>query len=67
MTQPNADKLWPVSPQQLATELMCMRDAVVRLSLALEDYRVFVKSKGRPELAREVEELLGKIKTEAGK
>jgi hypothetical protein len=53
----------PDSPEKLVTELGAMRDAVVRLSLALEDYCFYVKSKQRPDLSIEVEAILAKIKT----
>jgi hypothetical protein len=59
----DATEFGPNSPERLITELVAMRDAVVRLSLALEDYCFYVKSKQHPDLALEVEALLVKIKT----
>jgi hypothetical protein len=47
----------------LVTELVAMRDAVMRLSLAMDDYCFYVKSKQCPDIALEVEAILAKIKT----
>jgi hypothetical protein len=61
----DATEFGPNSPERLVTELVAMRDAVVRLSLALalDDYCFYVKSKQNPDLVLEVDAILAKIKT----
>jgi hypothetical protein len=53
----------PATPERLVDELQVMRDAVVRLSLALEDYTFHVKCNQNPDMAREVRDILAKHKS----
>lgn len=48
---------------RLAIELDILRDAATRLSLAVEDYRFFIRSAQQPGPSIEVVEILAKFKS----
>ena len=53
----------PDTFDRLASELDTLRDAATRLSLALQDYRFFVRSAQQPDASKEVVEILAKLKS----
>ena len=65
MEHPDSSQVSHASAERLVHELESMRNAVVRLSLALEDYCFYVKSEQSPDMAREVEAILARVKTVA--
>ena len=62
MANPDPSPINPASAERLVSELNSMRDAAVRLTLALADYQFFVGSAQQSGAAQEVDEILAKIK-----
>ena len=63
MIEPNSSQANAVTPAVLVQDLEALRDAAVRLSLAMADYQFYVESTQRPDVAREACAALARVKT----